>query len=105
MDKRPRRHLYAAIRQPRPEWRCLSSVVLFAMRGIHPYEPYLAIRYESFEEQLIDGDSFCLTIEEAMTYAEEEFGVSEADWKELSAEDVARIPLFVAGRQVHSSEF
>lgn len=104
-QRRGGRHYYALIRRPPPIWSYLTSIVLYALPDpIEPHEPYLAIRYVSFDEQRIDGDSLCLTLQEAKTYAEEEFGVGEADWQELPREQLLRIPIFDRGIRVQPDD-
>lgn len=100
-----RKHFYAPVTRPPQQWSYLTSIVLYALpQPVAPYEPYLAIRYENFDEQLIDGDSLCLTLQEAKTYAAEQFGVAESEWQELAREKLLRIPLFNLGRRVHPDD-
>ena len=100
-----RKHFYAPVIRPPQQWSYLTSIVLYALpQPVASYEPYLAIRYENFDEQLIDGDSLCLTLQEAKTYAAEQFGVAESDWQELTREQLLRIPIFNLGKRVHPDD-
>src|SRR4051794_39466882 len=100
-----RKHFYAPVRRPPTHWSHLTSIVLYALpEPVAPYEPYLAILYESFDEQLCDGDTLYLTLHQAKAYAAEEFGVAEADWQELAREQLLRIPIFNLGKRVHPDD-
>jgi hypothetical protein len=92
-----------ALLQKQPlDWSCLTSIVLFPLRDD---AGYLAIRYEDFEEQRIDGDSFCFDLHEAKAYAKHAFNVDESDWQQLSREQALHVPCFVRGERVHPDDF
>lgn len=85
----------AAVLRPPSDSDHLTNVVLFPIRCDNGY---LAIRYESFEEQRDDGDSYRLTLAEAKRYASIAFNVDEADWQPMSRAQALKIPLCVLGK-------
>lgn len=54
---------------------------------------YLEIRFVDYETLDIEGDHLMGSLEEAMEYAEIEFGILHDDWRPMSEEEIERIPI------------
>ncbi|WP_218187208.1 hypothetical protein [Pseudomonas sp. ENNP23] len=86
-------YLFAEVRRVsefRPE---VTAIVLFGaeVQGENPM--YLEIRFFDYETLDIEGDHLTESLEEAMKYAEIEFGILHDDWRPMNEEEIERIPI------------
>ncbi|WP_236100875.1 hypothetical protein [Pseudomonas argentinensis] len=85
------RYLFAECRKPcaqRPE---VTAIVLFALLCEDDDVVYLEIRYIDYASGLAEGDHLWLSLEEAKQDLLDDHGITEQDWRPLSAREIARI--------------
>jgi hypothetical protein len=49
----------------------------------------------------IEGDQLMFSLQDAMNYAQVEYGILESDWRPLRPDEVDSIPTFTAGKRAH----
>ncbi|WP_249907593.1 hypothetical protein [Pseudomonas fulva] len=84
-------YLFAECRKPCPERPDVTAIVLFALLCENDDVVYLAIRYIDYANGLAQGDHLWLSLEDAKQGLFDEHGITEDDWRALSAREIARI--------------
>lgn len=84
-------YLFAECRTTCPLRPQVTSLVLFALLCEDDDVVYLEIRYIDYANGQAEGDHLWLTLEEAKQAALEDHGITEEDWRPLSAREIARI--------------
>lgn len=86
-------HLVADVKK-RCEYRpSVSTIVLFGLevKGEQIPPVYMEIRFVDYESQKIEGDHVMLSLEEALEFAEKDYGILKDEWREMSEVEIARI--------------
>lgn len=74
------------------KYKNLDGVVLFELEGDLDTSTYLAIRFCSYKDGEVDGDSIVIGDEKsAKEQAEDLFGISPHQWRDLSKTELERI--------------
>ena len=86
-------YLFAEVRRASEFRSEVTAIVLLGaeVQGENPM--YLEIRFIDYEALDIEGDHLMGSLEEAMEYAEIEFGILHDDWRPMSQEEIERIPI------------
>jgi beta-xylosidase len=87
-------HLFALVRQAckyRPE---VTAIVLFGLAVEGEGEPplYMEIRFTDYTRLQIEGEHMMLSLDEAIAAARHDYGILPLDWRQMSQEEVDRIP-------------
>lgn len=91
--KKPLLYLFAKVRcicEYRPS---VTAIVLFGLEVEGEDEPpvYMEIRFIDYTSQQIEGDHLMLSLEEALEYAQADYGIHQTDWRAMNQEEIDRI--------------
>ena len=88
------RHLFAPVRQPCEYRPLVTAIVLFGLAVEGEGEPpvYMEIRFTDYTRLKIEGEHMMLSLDEAIAAARSDYGILPQDWRQMSQEEVDRIP-------------
>lgn len=86
-------HMVADVKVPCAYRPSVSTIVLFGLEVAGEHEPpvYMEIRFVDYASQQIEGDHLMITLEQALESAEQDYGISKDDWRQMSDAEIARI--------------
>ena len=88
------RHLFAQVRQACEYRPSVTAIVLFGLAVEGEGEPpvYMEIRFIDHARLQIEGEHMMLSLDAAIAAARHDYGILRQDWRQMSQEDVERIP-------------
>ncbi|MFP3515201.1 hypothetical protein SB766_03215 [Pseudomonas sp. SIMBA_077] len=87
-------YLIASVRQPCHYRPSVTAIVLFGLEveGNNTPPVYMEIRFIDYPNLQVEGEHLMLSLQDALESARVDYGIEQADWRDMNQEEIDRIP-------------